>query len=78
MLNITKVPNESDIYYGKDIRLFNTKIIEGNLEPFYKMMLEEMKEGFREIHVANVDEELRMKDILKFLCIDSVSVRSKA
>lgn len=78
VLNITKVPNESDIYYGKDIRLFNTKIIEGNLEPFYKMMLEEMKEGFREIHVANVDEELRMKDILKFLCIDSVSVRSKA
>ena len=67
------------IYYGKDMRLFNKKIVNDNIETPYKEIFKEMKQGFNEIIVDESDYE-KMIDVTKFLCIyptAKVSIRKE-
>ncbi len=66
-IKIDTLPKE--IYYGKDMRTFNKKMLDKNLDEFYINLLNEMKKGFKTIIVP----EKNIKDIeiiLKFLCIN--------
>lgn len=60
--------NNDIIYYGKDMRLFNKKIINNNIEKLYINLFNEMKIGFDEIIVKEEDYE-KTVNITKFLCI---------
>ncbi|WP_250674635.1 glycosyltransferase family 2 protein [Paraclostridium ghonii] len=64
--------SESDmIYKGKDMRLFNKNLLNGNLSELYIHMLDEMSNGF-DVIVANNEKELKIaEDLAKFLCIYS-------
>lgn len=67
-INVTL--NKDDIiYYGKDMRLFNKKIVNNNIEDLYKNIMTEMQEGFDEIIVNNSDDYDKVVDITKFLCV---------
>lgn len=59
---------ENIVYYGKDMRLFNKKVINNTIEKQYKELFNEMKKGFDEIIVNKSDYET-MINITKFLCI---------
>ncbi|MFV0274639.1 MAG: glycosyltransferase family 2 protein [Bacilli bacterium] len=58
-------------YFGKDIRIFNKLLIQNQLPEIYKYLFSEMKKGFSKVIVKTEEEEEKMKNILKFLCIDS-------
>lgn len=73
-LRLNALPSSLHIYYGKDGRLFFKKLQEGTLEPFYLMLLQEMKVGFTCV-VVKKEDVAKMKDILFFLCIDDVFVK---
>ena len=67
------------IYYGKDMRQFNKKIVNNDIETKYKEIFAEMKKGFNEIIVEKSEYE-KMIDITKFLCIypyAKVSIRKE-
>ena len=75
--SISFSPKEDIIYYGKDMRVFNKKVVNNTIEKQYKELFNEMKKGFDEIVVNKSDYE-NMIDITKFLCIypyAKVSVR---
>lgn len=65
------------IYYGKDVRLFNTQMLNGKLEPFYVSLLDEIRRGFRRIVVQDEEDLKKIKDIIKFLCIGHTEVTVK-
>ena len=77
VLKIEEVPKDLRIYYGKDVRAFNKRILEDSLEAFYVNLLQEMKKGFQIVEVSENEDIAKMKDILKFLCIGHVEVRIK-
>ncbi|MBD9114913.1 hypothetical protein EGP95_03925 [bacterium] len=77
--SISFSPKEDIIYYGKDMRVFNKKVVNNTIEKQYKELFNEMKKGFDEIVVNKSDYE-NMIDITKFLCIypyAKVSVRKE-
>lgn len=57
------------LYYGKDMRLFNKKINNGNIESIYKEIMLEMEKGFDEIVIKNNIKYENIVNITKFLCI---------
>lgn len=58
-----------NLYYGKDMRVFNKKIRENTIESFYKNILKEMTRGFDEIVVDNKKQYEQAIALTKFLCI---------
>lgn len=59
----------NQVYMGKDIRVFNKKLIKNELEDIYNKLLDEMSMGFKEIIVPKQSEE-DIKNICEFLCIN--------
>ena len=57
------------LYYGKDMRLFNRKINNGNIESVYKEVMLEMEKGFDEIVIKSDIKYEDIVNITKFLCI---------
>ncbi len=57
------------VYFGKDMRLFNKKLVEENLEKVYYELFSEMKKGFNKIIVINSEEKEKMEVICEMLCI---------
>lgn len=57
------------IYYGKDMRLFNKKLVNNNIEEIYLKIMKEMQEGFDEIIISNKNDYDDVINMLKFLCI---------
>lgn len=67
-------------YYGKDMRIFNKKILDNNIEALYKNILKEMELGFNKIVIYDKKYYTEVVDLTKFLCIYpyvKVIVRSK-
>lgn len=60
---------DSEVYYGKDMRIFNKMILENRITELYAFLFSEMKRGFKRIIVKNNDEKRKMDIILKFLNI---------
>lgn len=71
-LVLNKLPQDLPLYYGKDVRMFNKKLLAGELEEFYISFLNEMKKGFSSVKAESEDDIQAIKDILKFFCIDHV------
>ena len=68
--------NNNNIYYGKDMRLFNKKILNNEVERFYKEIFDEMNKGFNQVIVKTLEDKEKMEKILNFLCIyDYVHVK---
>lgn len=66
---IESISEHEHIYKGKDMRLFNKNLLNNSLSEMYKLLLEEMKNGFDEIVVNNSQDKEKLVDITKFLCI---------
>lgn len=77
ILVVPKVPKRLKIYYGKDIKMFNKKMVEHTLEPFYIKFMEEMKKGFSCIIAEDADDQQILKEVVKFMCVGHVEVRKK-
>lgn len=60
--------DNSMIYLGKDMRLFNKKIVNNSIEDIYVKIMKEMEKGFNEIIVKKGDYDSVIQ-ITKFLCI---------
>ena len=70
-IELPKINETDKIYKGKDLRLFNKNLLNGNLEELYLKMFSEMSNGFDTIVVKD-DKELEIaQDLAKFLCIYS-------
>lgn len=69
IIKIDKIDKTVPIYYGKDMRIFNKKIINNCLEDFYVKFLKEMEKGFSIVIVKNKRDKEKIEDIAKFLCI---------
>lgn len=70
-IKLPTINKEDRIYKGKDMRLFNKSLLNGDLPPIYEYMFIEMSKGFDTIVVKD-DEELKIaEDLAKFLCIYS-------
>lgn len=67
-ITIDKIDDEEFIYYGKDIRKFNKKLLKNELSPLYLFMLKEMGQGFDEIITTKKNKE-KVEVIVKFLCL---------
>lgn len=65
-INLNK---NTPIYLGKDMRVFNKKILNNELDEFYINLMKEMQKGFDEIIVKDEKEKNIMLDITNFLCI---------
>lgn len=63
------IPEGEFIYLGCDMRRFNNDILKGNLSDFYQEILSEMQSGFSSV-ICDVDDEQKVTDLIKFLCID--------
>lgn len=66
---IVDIKKSMPIYLGKDMRVFNKKILNNELDNFYVNLMEEMQKGFNEIIVDNEEDKNIMIDITNFLCI---------
>lgn len=66
-----------NVYFGKDIRSFNKKLLDGSLEDVYYELFDEMCKGFGRIVVCDLDEKNRLENVCKFLCIDAEIVFEK-
>lgn len=64
-----KLDKDDIIYYGKDMRLFNKKIVNNSIEDLYSNIMFEMQEGFDEIIIDDKKDYDKVIDITKFLCI---------
>lgn len=76
---ISKIKDE-EIYYGKDMRIFNILIKDSTISDFYITIFEEMKKGFNEIVVNDEKDVEKMIIMTKFLCIDpyvKITVKNK-
>ena len=79
-IHIKNIDNNTIWYYGKDMRIFNGKIRDNNIEDLYKNLFEEMKLGFNKIEIDDRTYYDDMVNLTKFLCIYPyvrVVVRSK-
>jgi phosphoribosylformylglycinamidine (FGAM) synthase PurS component len=59
------------VYMGKDVRIFNKKLIKNELEDIYNKILNEMNVGFSKIQVLESEKE-KIEQICQFLCINPV------
>ena len=67
-----------DLYYGKDMKIFNKNIVNNSIDDFYKNILLEMQKGFNEIVIHDRKDYNKVVDLMKFLCIyPFVKVRVK-
>lgn len=57
-----------NVYMGKDVRIFNKKLVNNELDETYNQILKEMGNGFGKIIVLNENRE-KVENICKFLCI---------
>lgn len=57
-----------DVYMGKDVRIFNKKLVNNELDETYVEILKEMSNGFGKIIVSKGNRE-KIENICKFLCI---------
>ncbi len=71
---IKKLPTDLVLYYGKDVRMFNKKLLAGELEEFYINFMSEMKKGFSSVKVESKDDVDKINNILKFFCIDHIDL----
>lgn len=72
---LPKLDKGLNVYYGKDVRLFNRRLLDGTLEPFYQLFMNEMKKGFSSITVQDEEDRIKAENIAKFMCIGGVEVR---
>ena len=63
------IPEDLPIYKGADMRLFNQKMIDGQLETFYIELFEEMQQGFTKIQVTKENRK-QWETICHFLNIE--------
>lgn len=68
-IKIGEIDKNIPVYYGCDLRVFNKKILNNELESFYINLLHEMEKGFNIIEVDNIKTKEKMEDICKFLSI---------
>lgn len=66
---IDNISNDTIWYYGKDMRIFNKRIKDNNLENLYVNILNEMKNGFDKIIISDKKHYKNVVDLTKFLCI---------
>ena len=64
-----EISSDDIIYYGKDMRLFNKKIVNNNIEELYNKIMIEMNTGFNEIVINKKEDYENVLNITKFLCI---------
>lgn len=67
-LTLPKLDESVPVYLGRDMRQFNTKLLNGTLEPFYYHLMSEMEKGFRTV-CCFPEDIVSVKNILCFLCI---------
>ena len=68
VINLNSIKN-TEIYKGKDIRIFTKKLLDNKLSEFYILFMSEMEKGFSKIMVDTDEEVETVKDLLKFMCI---------
>jgi glycosyltransferase involved in cell wall biosynthesis len=68
VINLNSIKN-TEIYKGKDIRIFTKKLLDNKLSEFYILFMSEMEKGFSKIMVDTDEEVEKVKDLLKFMCI---------
>lgn len=68
VINLNSIKN-TEIYKGKDIRIFTKKLLDNKLSEFYILFMSEMENGFSKIMVDTDEEVEKVKDLLKFMCI---------
>ena len=66
---IKDIDENEFIYKGKDMRLFNNRLLNNELSELYLYIINEMKIGFNEIVVSNKEDIDKAIDITKFLCL---------
>ncbi|EQK43950.1 glycosyl transferase 2 family protein [[Clostridium] bifermentans ATCC 638] len=66
---IEKIDESEFIYKGKDMRLFNKRLLDDNLSDLYLNIIKEMSVGFDKIIVKDEEDKAKVIDIIKFLCI---------
>ena len=66
---IDSIDKNEFIYQGKDMRLFNNRLLNNELSELYLYIINEMGSGFNEIIVSNEYDIDKVIDITKFLCI---------
>lgn len=70
---------DSCIYYGKDMRLFNKKMVDKKLDKLYVNVFKEMSKGFNRIEVSGEDY-IKANDLIRFLGINNdveIIIRNK-
>ena len=68
-IEINSISKKDFIYYGKDMRKFNNDLLNNNLSPIYKKIIEEMNKGFNKIVVNKKEDVDIITTVTKFLCI---------
>lgn len=68
-ISIEKIKKDEFIYFGKDIKLFNKQLLNGELSDLYQYILTEMGKGFNNIKVSSVADKEKVINIIKFLCL---------
>lgn len=66
---IEKIEESEFIYKGKDMRLFNKRLLDNDLSNLYLNIIKEMAIGFDKIIVKDEADKAKVIDIIKFLCI---------
>lgn len=66
-INITEI-NDTDLFYGSDVRAFNKLMLDNNLPELYYTLFKEMNKGFNKIITTKNNIE-KITTILKFLDI---------
>lgn len=63
--------NKIEVYYGKDMRIFNKLIVSNKISDEYRYILNEMKKGFNTIYIEKDEDYEKIYDICRFLCIEN-------
>lgn len=70
VLDLSRMSADIPIYYGKDVRAFNKKLLSAQLEEDYMWFMEQMQEGFNQvINYEQLGTE-KVKNILRFFDIE--------
>lgn len=67
-----------DLYYGKDMRIFNKLLIKNNLSEEYTFLLNSLKKGIATIYIEDNNDYEKIYNICKFLCVNNfVKIKTK-
>lgn len=66
---INKINSEVEIYLGSDLRIFNKRLLNNELNELYYKILNEMSISFDEIIAFDKEDEEKIKTICRFLSI---------